>query len=938
MALQKQQVPISFEGGIDSKSDDKQSMPTKLLELENGVFTKKGAIQKRNGYRQLSRNILGGGSLTIATGLANFQDELSLFTGTELYSYISASESWKLKGNATSVAVSSTSIVRNVYQQTDADYAYNSGYSAHVWKDSSGGCRYSIIDESSGTILVENQSLSATGTQPRVVGIGSYFYILFREGSLLKFRHINIATPQSISSAVAIKSNIHPTNSIFDVQLVGDRCYIAYNTNAGGGALALFYLNDQLGASSTVTYAGEVPSSAISVSGDSTNVYVSYNNGTSTKYLIRSADLLTVVLAPTTVEAASSVRNLASIVVSGELRLLSEISQLAGNYLRKSTASVSGSVTNAGVWKRSVGLSSKFFQYLDQQYIVVAHSSTLQSTYFVYSWSGDIITKISQNLGGGYTASSILPTAVSTADGVFKFPTLRKGQLQAEDGVLFTSLGVNSSTLDFKSLNNFVTAELAGNLHMVGGLLQSYDGASITETGFAVFPEGVVATETAIGTGTLTAGDYFYSVVYAWIDNDGQIHRSAPSIASQINIAAGPSSVQLTIPTLRISKKQNVFIEIYRTEVNGTIFYKTTSNTSLLLNDPTVDTVTYTDNRSNTSLLSGELLYTTGGILENISPPPSSIIVNWKNRLVIKSSDDANTLWYSKVRTEGSPVEFSDLLTLNVDPVGGDITALGVLDDKLVIFKESSIHMLAGDGPNNLGEQSDFPLPQLVVGDAGCIDVNSIVTTPLGLMFKSQKGIYLLDRGLSVSYIGSEVERYNSQRITSGKLIPNVNQVRFTTESDLCLVYDYLFQQWSTFTNHEAVGAGRQDTNYAFVKNDARVLVEETGHYQDNSQPIKLKIVTSWMNMAELSGFQRFYKLLLLGTYKSKHRLRVKFGFDFNSSFIQESILDPHDVLGQTTYGEDSPYGSQAVYGGENPLYQWRFFPAGKSAPVLELV
>jgi len=458
-------------------------------------------------------------------------------------------------------------------------------------------------------------------------------------------------------------------------------------------------------------------------------------------------------------------------------------------------------------------------------------------------------------------------------------------------------------------------------------MIQSYDGASVTESGFVVFPEGVVASLTDIGTGNLANGAYQFSVVYAWIDNNGQINRSAPSIPTEVTVSGGPANVQLVIPTLRITKKQNVFIEVYRTEANQTLFYKTTSNTSLTLNDPTVDTLTYVDSRTDASLLSGELLYTTGGVLDNISPPPSNVIVNWKNRLVIKSSDEPNLLWYSKIRNENGPVEFSDFLRINVDPKGGDITALGVLDDKLVIFKESTIHMLAGDGPNNLGEQSDFPLPQLVIGDAGCVDSNSVVMMPKGLMFKSQKGIYLLDRGLSVSYIGSKVERYNDSRITSAKLISDVNQIRFTTESDLCLVYDYLFEQWSTFTNHEAVGAAEFNGQFAFVKANGIVHVETPNHFVDGEQAIKLKIVSAWMNLAEMSGFQRFYKLLLLGTYKSKHRLRLRVGYDFSPAFTQDAIVDPFTVLGQTTYGEVSPYGAEEFYGGSNPLYMWRFFP-----------
>jgi hypothetical protein len=541
--------------------------------------------------------------------------------------------------------------------------------------------------------------------------------------------------------------------------------------------------------------------------------------------------------------------------------------------------------------------------------------------------NSDIITKINENVSGGYTASHILPSVVEFSTGKFIIPTLKKGVLQAENGVLFTNIGISSSLIDFVSLNNFITAQLANELHIVGGILQSYDGSSISETGFNVFPENVTATETALGTGNLPNGTYQYSVVYAWNDNHGQIHRSAPSIPIQIDIVAGPSNTSLTIPTLRISKKQNAFIEVYRTEVNSDIFYKVTSSTSFTANDPTVDTITYVDSKTDAQLVSGELLYTTGGTLENIAPPSSSIVVNWKNRLVVKSSDDSNLLWYSKLRSEGLPVEFSDLLTIQVDPLGGDITALGVLDDKLIIFKDSRIHGQAGDGPNNLGQQSDFGLPQLITADAGCIDVNSVVETPVGLMFKSKKGIYLLNRGLQASYIGAEVEKYNSSRITAAQLVADANQVRFTTEDNLCLVYDYFFNQWSTFTNHESVGATLYQEKFTFAKSDGRVLQENSSLFTDGMQAVKLKLTTAWMQLANLTGFQRIYKFLLLGEYKSAHRLKVSMGFEFNTNFTEDTLIDAEAVMDLTTYGEDSPYGAGTPYGGEFPLYEWRIFP-----------
>lgn len=929
MALQKQQVPISFAEGVDTKTDDKQVLATKLLQLENGIFTKKGQIRKRFGYDILRKSIISeDADITSATGITTLKTELVLFNGVKLYSYIEASEAWTEKGTSTSATTSSRSIIKNNYQQANQDYGYNNGLGCYVWKDSVGGVRYSLIDEVSGTFITQNASLSGTGISPRVVGIGQYFFIYYIEGTSIKFRYIQISTPTVLTAAIDLSTTVDPVNKIYDVQKVGERVYICYNTNNASSSISIFYQASNKIISNELEFTTEEAVGGISLVADSSNnIWVSYANSTQVKYFIVSYGLDVTVLVPTLIETISTVRNIASIMTdTTQATFLYEETSSPANFVKKNTGTITGTVGSASVFVRSVGLASKFFDYNDEHNITLVHSSTLQSTYFVYTLNGDIVTKINQNVAGGYTSSSILPTVVEISSGKFVVPTLRKGQLESENGNLFTSLGVNATIVDFVSLNNFVTAELADSLHIVGGTLQTYDGNTVNESGFNVFPEGVAAVQTDVGAGNIANGTYQVSALYAWTDNLGQIHRSAPSIPVEVVLTSGPDNINVTVPTLRISKKNNVFIEVYRTEKDGDIFYKVTSDTSLTLNDPTADTIVFKDTISDANLISRAILYTTGGVLENIAPPPSSIIVNWKNRIILKPTEEENVLQYSKIREEGGPVEFCDVLRMPVDPVGGDISAFGVLDDKLIIFKESQIHMLAGDGPNNLGLQSDFGLPQLITADAGCVDVNSVVQTPVGLMFKSKKGIYLLNRGLSAGYIGAEVEAYNSSRITSAKLISESNQVRFTTEDNLCLVYDYFFNQWSTFTNHESVGATIYQDKFVFVKDNGDVYKEDTS-YTDGSQSIKIKLVSSWLQVGAIEGFQRLYKLVLLGEYKSAHRLKIKVGYDFNTNFTQEVEIDAGDVMNLTTYGEDSPYGSGTPYGGAFPLYQWRIFP-----------
>jgi hypothetical protein len=89
--------------------------------------------------------------------------------------------------------------------------------------------------------------------------------------------------------------------------------------------------------------------------------------------------------------------------------------------------------------------------------------------------------------------------------------------------------------------------------------------------------------------------------------------------------------------------------------------------------------------------------------------------------------------------------EFSDALYLQV---GVNVTALAELDDKLIAFGDNSTYVISGDGPEPTGANNSFSAPFKVSADVGCSRPDTITTIPQGLMFVSQKGIFLLDRGM----------------------------------------------------------------------------------------------------------------------------------------------------------------------------------------------
>ena len=330
---------------------------------------------------------------------------------------------------------------------------------------------------------------------------------------------------------------------------------------------------------------------------------------------------------------------------------------------------------------------------------------------------------------------------------------------------------------------------------------------------------------------------------------------------------------------------------MYRTTNAGTVYYRLPLNTLLAANkqnprpnDPSVDYILYVDSNIDTTITGNESLYTTGGVVENIVPPACKEIEIFKNRVILSGLEDSRSFWYSKTITAGVGTSFNDAFFAREDGIGGPINYCRALDDKLIIFKDNLVFGMFGDGPLDTGQQNNFSTPQLISSDVGSTYPSSCVLMPNGLVFKTDKGIYLLDRALRVSYIGAEVESSNSQTITKGTLLDNKNQIRFLTDSGSTLVYDYYFNQWSTFTNFTGKDSVNLNGVYRYLRNDSRVW-EENATYTDNSTAIVLKATTAWLKTADIQGFQRVQRYSFLGNYYSPHILTVKVGYDYKTSY-----------------------------------------------------
>ena len=268
---------------------------------------------------------------------------------------------------------------------------------------------------------------------------------------------------------------------------------------------------------------------------------------------------------------------------------------------------------------------------------------------------------------------------------------------------------------------------------------------------------------------------------------------------------------------------------------------------------------------SNTSrALASGYLYTDGGILEAQASPSPVSITSTRDRLWLISADNRRQLYYTKPLESLTAPEFNSALTVDIPADAGEGVVVLTVDDKPVVLCERGIYAITGDGPNALGTQGDF-VPQVVQSDTGCLDKNSTAKCDYGAFFQGERGIYLLDRGLSVSLVSQGVQDRAQTSITKAVAVPREQQIRFAHVGGGILVYHYALKAW-TYLNRTAYDAVIWDNYYTRVYNDAefRIVTSDGSSMIDPEGIVTMRIKTSWVKADKMQGFARFKRVMLL--------------------------------------------------------------------------
>lgn len=515
------------------------------------------------------------------------------------------------------------------------------------------------------------------------------------------------------------------------------------------------------------------------------------------------------------------------------------------------------------------------------------------------------------------------------------------------------STTVSLSRVDLYMESQLNSVETNNVSHLAGASPIIFDGAVWTEESFHHGPEFEYASNSAASggslfLGTLANGTYTFCFTASWTDAQGNFYESAPSTQRSITFANGQGNlyVELTIPP---SLKRGLFINGYRTTnqttSTDTTFYAWVQIPFTGLNSHTSSSTNPVT--SDTELVQGEQLYTTGGVLPNTPMPACRQLSLYQKRLVATGTGTGHGVEWSKQVDPGFGYEFSSgvgVFGLEVPANYGRAVASSELDDKLIIFCENGIGAIYGVGPaatGTNGEYSDFNTLTANVG-MNWQWPKSLVRMPDGLMFATSQGFRLFGRNGAVAqdqngFVGSEVDKYFPQVVRTQEYLYNVGQsisgpvVGLTTSNRSqwwfylneptslggyaqILVYDYEFKQWTRLpyrTSTRVLVDAAQILGNLYWSDSAALL----SYYQEDqtlgSQTTvtyrKPLLTTSWLQVGGIQGFQRVSQVNLVGAFQHGNenglggplfQVLAEYALDYDDTFttIGTFQVTPHGV------------------------------------------
>lgn len=931
------QVPLA--AGLNQKGDTRAGNPPTLDICTDAQFDEIGGLQTRYPFSAIGNSILGGGTLSNARRLAVNGDELLCFTKDTLYSWSPQLSKWISKGTHLAVKLREETAFATTGDQTQPDRAELNGTVVYAWLDN--GIAYvAARDKTTGALLTGPTTIS--GTRPRLVALSTKI-LLFNDvtGTGLSVRAIDPADPATgIASAATLILATASYDAYYDVtRVIGADQAIGVARRNPNTSYEVFTVTSGLTVAQSTKARTSTEPMAVSCAPTGTHAQILRGDSGSANVIgdyVAIGGFADVYTGQAVGTFTSAIQQIAaahrSVQDSGQYRCYafwSSSESMGAVYSAFATKSnwvdTGNSLGTQAVFVRQGSVASRAFDYDGRVFVWLAFGNSsgftgsgagslrianVQNGYFLFRDDAFLCAKAVYHRGGGITGGGngtvgLLPgVALTSGSTVFSWCTAERRRIDVGPGTSGGVSGVGETyamraahdvTFTFDSNEARRCARLGGTLYIASGEILQYDGRRIVECGFHTAPWFFQALIGAAG--NIANGTYAYQPTWRWHNARGEVDRSTTVVIGNVTMSGGPKNIDIdALYPLTFSHKGNeAALELWRTAVNPTPdspFYLVTSvnpatainPNRYLANDTNQTTLpaapAFEDAYDDATLTTKETHPETGGILESVAPPAASLVIANESRVFLGNvSGDPDRIWYSKIRSDGTVAAFHEALTIPVPHAGGAITGMAFLNETLIVFRETAIYAFPGDGFGNDGSGQNFGPARALSTELGAVNAEGIAVIAQGLIFKSSKGWYVLNRGWGLDYVGAPVVDYDSEAPLAAHVLTSKHQVRLLTASRM-LVWDYLVNQWGEWTISDGLDAVLWSDTHHYLTS-TNVKAEQSTY---SAVDYGMDIETAWVKLNDLQGYGRIRRMFMLGEYKSDHVVRVRIARDYQAT------------------------------------------------------
>lgn len=835
-------IIIPFASGAREDVDPRVMPEGALKRVENLRLRRDGRLGVRYGYTALS--LVGQDTTIVPYDIASFNGRLLAFaapssfsTPNDLHEFVDQPQfAWRGTDSNSDTRLCPITSVRDVgrvpsqgISTENVDVAAGGGLVCMVWQSSNTASIMNLFDPETDTSI----SCGTIGsvTSPRVVAVGSVFFILAVSGSTISLQRYNPATDNG-------------TVTLTDAFGSGDTI-LAYDVDV-----------NEAGTGFAVTVARNTPTVTIRLFDSA---------GTATQTITGPTVTLTMV---TVFEQAARVHLLA-VEADGEVDLYTY--ELSGGTLENSTLDLNGGgdVTDCqpgmcignGTTDLLVTYGTRILSTPIEDTITsvrVAPATHVLGTGQVMN--GAILNSRPIQIPDGEMFGVIIRDSTSTFTNAMVISGIAAAnpieQLGWYNDVSFSAIteltelahiAKDSSTGKFYSVklvrdatafgNPVITEMVIGSgrrqtatidnqFYIAGGSPQIFDGRQLIEAGFQARPY-IAQTLPSNSTGSLPDNTLILvCAVFEWTDSQGRLHLSEPSDVEEVTMAVGDDTIAVTV-TSPLSLRCNNNNEFYGGACRIVLFRSLAApDKQLLRAGGTVFSsggawgrnVTMNLTTSDAVVEAQAVIYTQGasgarsGPNPFVAPLPCRYIWPSSDKLLTGGLPAITQIQESRAAFPNEPITWAQNL-------GGRAAApesvLGVvkLDERRFAFTANGIFEFNGDGLDlngvgDLGTPRRLPSPGGLYG--GVDGWRSLVETSIGVFFQmTNDGIFLLPRGGAAPVFIGEPVRDTLESfpvVTSATYLKTEQQVCFTCNNaggsdSVILVYDLTEEQWFVDTD-----------------------------------------------------------------------------------------------------------------------------------------